>query len=65
MLSEVLMIITLISIWLSILMSMITLGGATHFWLKQSKVLVDVKPLKKYPKISIIVPAHNEELVIA
>ncbi len=41
MLSEVLMIITLISIWLSILMSMITLGGATHFWLKQSKVLVD------------------------
>lgn len=57
-------IITLISIWMSLLMSIITLSGAIAFWLKHSKLLVKVEPLKHYPKVTIVVPAHNEELVI-
>lgn len=62
--NDVMQIITLISIWLSLLMSIITLSGAIAFWLKHSKVLVKIVPLKRYPKVTIVVPAHNEELVI-
>lgn len=62
--SNILQIITLISIWLSLLMSMITLGGAVIFWLKHSKHTVKITPLKSYPMITLVVPAHNEELVI-
>ena len=57
--------VTLISIWLSLLMAIVTLSGATHFWLKNSTKLVYITPLKKYPKVTIVVPAHNEEIVIA
>lgn len=65
MVQEIMMMVTLISIWLSLLMAIVTLGGATHFWLKNSNKLVYITPLKKYPKITIVVPAHNEEIVIA
>lgn len=49
---------------MSLLMSIVTLSGAIVFWLKYSKVIVKVTPLKYYPKVTIVVPAHNEELVI-
>lgn len=62
--SDTLQILTLISIWLSLLMSLITLSGAIFFWLKHSKMLVKVTPLSRYPEITLVVPAHNEELVI-
>ncbi|KGE72261.1 glycosyltransferase family 2 protein [Limosilactobacillus reuteri] len=62
---EFVMIMTLISIWSSLLMSSITLGGAVHFWLEHSRKIVDIVPLKRYPVITIVVPAHNEEVVIA
>lgn len=63
--SQWMLVITLVSIWISLFMSILTLTGATHFWLKNSKKLVTVKPLERYPLISIIVPAHNEALVIS
>lgn len=62
---EFVMIVTLISIWSSLLMSSITLGGAVHFWLEHSRKIVDIVPLKRYPLITIVVPAHNEAVVIA
>lgn len=46
-------------------MSLTTLSGAIHFWLRQSKAIVHVTPLASYPKVTIVVPAHNEEIVIA
>lgn len=65
MVQETLMIITLVSIWISLFMSIVTLGGATDFWLKHSTKLVTITPLSRYPMITIVVPAHNEEVVIA
>ncbi|NRO65015.1 Beta-monoglucosyldiacylglycerol synthase [Lactobacillus helveticus] len=62
--NDLMQIITLISIWFSQLMSIITLTGAVRFWLKHSKVLVRIMPLKRYPKVTIVVPAHNEEVAI-
>lgn len=57
-------ILTLISIWLSILFSLITLWGGVLFWLKHSKEIAKITPLEYYPTVSIVVPAHNEEAVI-
>ena len=65
MISEIMMVVTLVSIWLSLLMSIITLSGATSFWFKHSQIRADVLPLKRYPMITLVVPAHNEEIVIA
>lgn len=44
MVEEILMIITLVSIWFSLLMSTTTLGGATVFWLKHSTKRVKITP---------------------
>lgn len=65
MIQEILLIITLVSIWISLFMSIFTLTGATDFWLKHSTKLIKITPLPKYPMITIVVPAHNEEVVIA
>ena len=46
-------------------MASLTLAGAVHFWLTHSKKVVDIEPLEYYPSVTIIVPAHNEEVVIA
>lgn len=62
--SEILMITTLIAIWISLFMALVVVCSATHFWLKQSKKVTEIKPLKRYPKVTIIVPAHNEDVVI-
>ena len=56
MLNDFLAVSTLVSIWFSLLASLVTLYGATCFWLKHSKKVIS---------ITIVVPAHNEEVVIA
>ncbi|MHA6599536.1 glycosyltransferase family 2 protein, partial [Lactobacillus gasseri] len=56
MLNDFLAVSTLVSIWFSLLASLVTLYGATCFWLKYSKKVIS---------ITIVVPAHNEEVVIA
>lgn len=45
MVQETLMIITLVSIWLSLCMSIVTLSGATDFWLAHSTKRVTITPL--------------------
>ncbi|MCP9311957.1 glycosyltransferase family 2 protein [Liquorilactobacillus satsumensis] len=65
MINQMVMIITLISIWLSLGLSLVILTGATHFWLKNSHVRATVTQLSQAPLISIVVPAHNEEVVIS
>lgn len=65
MINQMVMIITLISIWLSLGLSLVILTGATHFWLKNSHVRATVTQLPQAPLISIVVPAHNEEVVIS
>ncbi|WP_281165609.1 glycosyltransferase family 2 protein [Liquorilactobacillus sicerae] len=65
MISQVLMIITLISIWLSLIMELVVISSATHFWLGKSQEATTIKKLARYPLITIVVPAHNEEIVIS
>lgn len=57
--------LTLVTIWIGLLTSLINLFGATKFWLKHANERAHVTPLPTYPTVTIVVPAHNEELVIA
>lgn len=65
MMSQILMIISLISIWFSLAMALIILMSAVHFWFKHSDFDVDTSPLPEYPMVTVVVPAHNEDVVIA
>lgn len=51
------------SIWIMILINIILTIGGYIYYIKTLKFKID-KPLDKYPMVSIIVPAHNEERVI-
>jgi len=59
------MIFTLLSIWISLAWGLVILFSAVHFWFKHSDFRVDTSPLPYYPKVTIVVPAHNEDVVIA
>ena len=65
MVSQFLMIFTLISIWISLVWGVVILVSAVHFWLKHSDFKVDKEELPYYPKVTIVVPAHNEDVVIS
>ena len=45
MLNDFLAVSTLVSIWFSLLASLVTLYGATCFWLKHSKKVISITPL--------------------
>lgn len=65
MVSQFLMIFTLISIWISLIWGVVILVSGVHFWLKHSDFKVDKEKLPYYPKVTIVVPAHNEDVVIS
>lgn len=65
MISQMLMIFTLLTIWISLAWGLLILFSAVHFWFKHSDFRVDTSPLPYYPKVTIVVPAHNEDVVIA
>ncbi len=65
MISQILMIFTLLTIWISLTWGLVILFSAVHFWFKHSDFRVDTSPLPYYPKVTIVVPAHNEDVVIA
>lgn len=49
MLNNVLAFSTLVSIWFSLLASLVTLYGAIRFWIKHSKKIVFITPPKTLP----------------
>ncbi|MFZ2736490.1 MAG: glycosyltransferase family 2 protein, partial [Lactococcus raffinolactis] len=64
--TEFFMIFALLSIWFSIIITLVVLFGAVHAIIQRFRVggVNAIKPLPKYPKVTIIVPAHNEAIVI-
>ncbi|RRK10279.1 glycosyltransferase family 2 protein [Lactiplantibacillus garii] len=59
-------VIAIITIWLSVGVTVVTLIGGVKFILKQLKtpVPVTLPPLARTPRVTVVVPAHNEALVI-
>jgi len=63
--SQIVMMLSIISIWIATALSLMILISATHFWLMHTKKeRKTVFELPNYPKITVVVPAHNEEVVI-
>lgn len=59
-------VIAIITIWLSIVMTIVTLIGGVIFIFKhlQHTEVAQLPKLSRYPRVTLVVPAHNEELVI-
>ena len=63
-LADYLFLYCMVTIWMMLLVNIVlTLGGYVYY-LKTLK-LKEEGPLEQYPRVSIMVPAHNEERVIA
>ncbi|WP_054954661.1 glycosyltransferase family 2 protein [Paenibacillus dakarensis] len=62
---DILLIISIISIWIAVFESILLMIGAVLFIRKQSREeLVMPDHLEDFPTVTVMVPAHNEELVI-
>ncbi len=62
---KVLIIFALVSIWISVGITLLILFGAVKYLLRLLKSPKhDLGELSETPMVTIIVPAHNEELVI-
>ena len=63
---DYLYVLSIISIWVSIGMTLVTLSGGVLFLLRHlHRTDVDnLPPLRRTPRVTVVVPAHNEELVI-
>ncbi len=60
--SQILMILPC-TIWIS-LWGLVVLFQLFTFWFKHSDFRVDTSPLPYYPKVTIVVPTHNEDVVV-
>lgn len=63
--ASILLMFGIISIWFSLLITLVVLFGAVFFLLKNIRPPKNrLDPLRAYPIVTIVVPAHNEEIVI-
>lgn len=66
--ADLLLVFCIISIWAAVFESILIMGGAIRFIFRQSRrewTIPDVEEMGHFPKVTVMVPAHNEELVIA
>lgn len=63
--ADFLLIPSIISIWISVFISILMMIGAQRFIIRQSKKELVIPSISEQaPKVTVMVPAHNEELVI-
>ncbi|UUZ81103.1 glycosyltransferase [Paenibacillus sp. P26] len=64
--SDMILVFSVISIWIAVLEAIVIVAGAIRFIYKQNKApLVIPDNMDHFPTVTIMVPAHNEEIVIA
>ncbi|KZS46122.1 glycosyl transferase [Paenibacillus glucanolyticus] len=66
--ADALLMFCIISIWGAVFQSILIMGGAVRYIFRQSRkewTIPDVDQMAHFPKVTVLVPAHNEELVIA
>ena len=59
---DIIVIMAVFCIWSLLLINIILILGGYFYYVKTEKEIM--KPLSQYPKVSIMVPAHNEGIVI-
>ncbi|WP_410768122.1 glycosyltransferase family 2 protein [Fontibacillus sp. BL9] len=64
--SDFFLIFSVISIWIAVLEAIVIMAGAIKFIFRQNRSPLTIpKNMEHYPTVSVLVPAHNEEIVIA
>ncbi|MBP2001989.1 cellulose synthase/poly-beta-1,6-N-acetylglucosamine synthase-like glycosyltransferase [Paenibacillus shirakamiensis] len=66
--ADLLLIVSIISIWFAVLEAIIIMIGAIRFIRKQSSVPLEIlqtEQMLEFPTVTVMVPAHNEAIVIA
>ncbi|GGN94267.1 glycosyltransferase family 2 protein [Saccharibacillus kuerlensis] len=64
--SDGLMLFVMLSIWAAVLQSIVFMAGAIRFLMKERKEKWDAsQDMSHFPTVTVLIPAHNEELVIA
>lgn len=66
--ADALLMFCIISIWGAVFQSILIMVGAVRFIFRQSRkewTIPDADQMAHFPKVTVLVPAHNEELVIA
>ncbi|WP_322907029.1 glycosyltransferase [Paenibacillus campi] len=59
------LIFSIISIWIAVLEAIIIMAGAIRFLSRQNKAgIVFPESMDDYPTVTVMVPAHNEEVVV-
>lgn len=59
------LIFSIISIWIAVLEAIIIMVGAIRFMSRQNKAgIVFPESMDEYPTVTVMVPAHNEEIVV-
>lgn len=63
--TDLILLFSVVSIWIAVFEAIVILSGAILFIYKQNKLpLVIPKNMDDFPTITVMVPAHNEEMVI-
>ncbi|ODP29608.1 glycosyltransferase [Paenibacillus sp. PK4536] len=63
--SDAILLISIMSIWIAVFESIVIMWGAIRFMFKQNKIpTVIPENMDHFPSVTVIVPAHNEEIVI-
>ncbi|MEK5161094.1 glycosyltransferase [Paenibacillus sp. FSL R5-0527] len=66
--ADLLLVFSIISIWAAVFEAILIMCGAVRFIFRQSRqewTVPDPEGMKHFPRVTVMVPAHNEELVIA
>ncbi|ASR45423.1 glycosyl transferase [Paenibacillus kribbensis] len=66
--ADLLLVLSIISIWVAVFQSILIMWGAVRFIFRQSSKdwnIPDPEEMEHFPSVTVMVPAHNEELVIA
>lgn len=64
--TDLLILFSVVSIWIAVFEAIVLTAGAIKFLIKQNRrPLVIPRMMDDYPTVTVMVPAHNEELVIA
>lgn len=66
--ADLLLVLSIISIWVAVFQSILIMWGAVRFIFRQSSKdwdIPDSEKMEHFPRVTVMVPAHNEELVIA
>ncbi|MDU5946231.1 MAG: glycosyltransferase family 2 protein, partial [Paenibacillus macerans] len=66
--ADLLLLFSIISIWAAVFEAILIMCGAVRFIFRQSRqewTVPDPEGMKHFPRVTVMVPAHNEELVIA